>query len=76
MSGFGGVAHGPYKVIQVYRNGRQKQVSLKKSEEELWHLAKSYQAQMEKLSRVKALHSQLCELISELIEDKLVDLDK
>lgn len=62
--------HGPYKVIQVIRDGKSRQVCLRREQENLWELAKHYQHQMEKFSELKELCGKLRNVVSEVIEKR------
>lgn len=46
--------HGPYRVIQIKRDGKAKQVPLKKSDNAHWEQAKLYQKQIKTLAQLKA----------------------
>lgn len=62
--------HGPYKVIQVKRDGKQRQVCLRRDQEELFELAKRYQFQIEKFSELKGTCDELQATILEIIEKR------
>lgn len=68
--------HGPYRVIQVVRDGKQRQIPLRKDEVELWELVKRYQFQMEKYSELKILCFELQELFMAVIEKRLKELPR
>jgi hypothetical protein len=63
--------HGPYKVITVYKNGKQKQIPLKKDEAELWPLVTMYQFQMDQLKEVRSMCAELDALILEIITARI-----
>ena len=63
--------HGPYRVIQIYVDGRQKQIALRKNEQAIWEQAQHYQKQMEYLVKLKDEMRQLEELVKEIIEGRI-----
>lgn len=63
--------HGPYKVISVYKNGRQKQISIKKSDEYLWDQAVNYQYQINSLKKARELFNELESISIEIIQKRL-----
>lgn len=63
--------HGPYKVIQVVRDGKSRQVCLRRDQENLWQLARHYQFQTEKLAELKELCQELQQTMAEVIEKRL-----
>jgi hypothetical protein len=63
--------HGPYKVIQVTRNGRQRQVCLRKDQDDLWDMAKYYQHQIKKLSELKDVCLDLQNTVAKVIKNRL-----
>jgi len=62
--------HGPYLVIQVYRDGKQRQISLKKEQKDTWDKAKHYQFQIECLGKLKDSCKELQSLVAEVIEKR------
>jgi len=68
--------HGPYRVVQIYKNGKQKQVSLKKTEDKLWERVCNYQNHMKSFSDLKSRMSDLENLVKEIIETRLEELSK
>jgi len=68
--------HGPYYVIQVYRDGKQRQISLKQDEKELWERTKHYQFQMYCLGQLKEKCLQLQQLMAEVIEARTEECPK
>jgi hypothetical protein len=59
--------HGPYMVIQVYQDKKQRQVALKKEQKDIWELAKNYQKQMKTLLELKRLCSQLTDKVENIL---------
>ena len=68
--------HGPYYVIQVYRNGKQRQISLKQDEKELWDRTKHYQFQINRLAQLKEKCTELQQLMSKVIEARTEECPK
>jgi len=68
--------HGPYRVVQIYRKGKQRQVSLKKSETILWKKVNHYQSQMKHFSALKNYLSELEILVTDMIRARLEELPK
>lgn len=65
--------HGPYKVIQVVRNKRSRQICLRKSQDKLWLLAKNYQHQNEKYLELKQQCNELLRLVCEVIDKRCIE---
>lgn len=63
--------HGPYPVIQVYVEGKQKQISLKKEEKILWEQAQNYQQQIRYLASLKKELAALEILVQKIIEQRV-----
>jgi hypothetical protein len=63
--------HGPYKVIQVYANGVQRQITLRKDQTDIWEKAQHYQQQRDYLMRLKKTCEKLAQLSENLIEQRI-----
>jgi hypothetical protein len=63
--------HGPYKVIAVVKDGKQRSIPLGKDKQELWSLVQRYQFQIKKLSELKNAASELVDVVWEVIERRL-----
>ncbi len=68
--------HGPYMVIQIFKNGKQRQIALRKDQKEIWERAKNFQTQMQYLSELKEHTLKLEKLIKSMIEKRLEDWPK
>lgn len=68
--------HGPYQVIQVVRDGRSRQVCLRKNQGALFEQAKHYQYQLKKLSELKTVCQTLQDTIRTVIEQRTVEFPK
>ena len=67
--------HGPYKVIQVFSEGKHRQISVPKHKEHLWNEAQEWQQQKRHLIELKAACSALEGLINEVLEKRLEDME-
>lgn len=63
--------HGPYKVLSVTRDGKQRQVPLSQQKQDLWELAVRYQFQIDKLSELKEVCRQIETLVERIIGKRL-----
>ena len=63
--------HGPYMVIQTYQNGKQKQISLKKDQKDIWGRAKNYQKQIRNIAALKTCCLELEKLVKQIIEERV-----
>jgi len=66
--------HGPYKVIQVVKQKRSRQVCLRRDQEHLWPLAQHYQYQVEKLSELKRACQALQGIVQEVIDQRIMEV--
>ena len=64
--------HGPYKVIAVVKEGKQRQIPLRKEEGNLWDLTDRYQYQMKQLYEFQKIVSEIRKLILEVLEKRLM----
>lgn len=65
--------HGPYPVIQIFKNGKQRQIAIPKNKKLLWEQAKNYQKQMQYFFELKTQVHELENLVKEIIENRLED---
>lgn len=65
--------HGPYKVIQVVRQKRSRQVCLRRDQEKLWPLARHYQHQMKNLSELKQACQALQDIVQKVIDQRTME---
>ena len=63
--------HGPYRIIQIYENKKQKQVSLKKNQKHLWQLAKNYQTQLRIFLELKKSCAELLDEIDGVLQKRI-----
>lgn len=65
--------HGPYKVIQVVRGKRSRQVCLRRDQEHLWPLAQRYRYQVKRLSELKQACQELQEMVRQVIDQRIME---
>ncbi len=63
--------HGPYMVIQVYQEKKQRQIALKQEQKDIWQKAKNYQKQIKTLSELKKACEELTDAVREIIKQRL-----
>ena len=68
--------HGPYKVIQVVKQKRSRQVCLRRDQEQLWSLAEHYQYQIERLAELKDACAKLQALVREVIDQRAMEFPR
>jgi hypothetical protein len=62
--------HGPYRVIQIYQNKKQRQVALRKDQHAHWQRAKHYQKNMKTLAELKTTSDNLIQLVREILTNR------
>jgi len=65
--------HGPYKVIQINKDGKQKQLALKRGQEKYFDMATLYILQKGNHKRVKELLDGIDKLLDEVIRERTVE---
>jgi len=68
--------HGPYKVLTITIDGRQRQFSIRKNEEDLWGKAVHYQYQIKQLTDFKHVAAEVADIIKEVIELRTEEFKK
>jgi len=68
--------HGPYFVVQLYENQKQRQVALKNEERHLWQLVKEYQTQINALAKLRKTCTELCNEVNHIIKKRLKKLER
>lgn len=63
--------HGPYKVISITRDKKQRHIPLRKDNQGLWQLAVHYQHQIDRQSELKKCFKELLKLCCEIIEKRI-----
>ena len=68
--------HGPYLVVQLYDNKKQRQVALRKEERNLWQMVKNYQLQIDSLLELKKTCNKLCNEVNIIIKKRVKKLER
>jgi hypothetical protein len=68
--------HGPYLIIQLYENSKQKQVCLRQSEKELWDMAANYQKNIASALKLKKACNELCKEVNQIIKKRVQKLER
>jgi len=68
--------HGPYLVVQLYENKKQRQVALRKEQKHLWQQVKNYQTQIDSLLELKKICAKLCDAVNNIIRLRLKKMEK
>ena len=68
--------HGPYLIVQLYENKRQRQVALRKEEQKLWQMVKNYQLQIDALLQLKKTCAELCNEVNTIIKLRLKKMEQ
>jgi hypothetical protein len=68
--------HGPYQVVQIYQEKKQRQIALRQDQKEIWQQAKNYQKQMKTLSHLKKTCAELTDTVHDVILQRLEALPK
>ena len=63
--------HGPYPVIQIYQNKKQRQVAIRNDQRELWQRAKNYQKQMKILFKLKKVCTELTDKVNSILMERV-----
>lgn len=63
--------HGPYLVIQIYQDKKQRQVALKQEQKEIWQRAKNYQKQMKTLLELKKSCTELTDMVRDILMNRV-----
>jgi len=62
--------HGPYRIIQVYENKKQRQVALKAKQQHLWQQAKNYQTQINTFLALKKSCAELFDEVENILKKR------
>lgn len=62
--------HGPYRVVQLYENKKQRQVSLKQEQQHLWQQVKNYQMQLNNFLALKKSCDELLEEVETILRKR------
>ena len=64
--------HGPYLAVQIRRDGKQRNLTLKKSEGHLIELAREYQRQMHNRENIAKLQQDLLEKVDNMLKARMI----
>ena len=64
--------HGPYLAVQIKRDGKQRNLTLTKSEADFFEMAIHYQKQMENRRKIIALQTELLAEIDKMLEARII----
>lgn len=64
--------HGPYQVVQIYKDGKSSQLTLKKSEGRYFKMAEHYQYQMQNRAKLLELWEKLLGAFDQMIEVRTI----
>jgi hypothetical protein len=64
--------HGPYLAVQVRRDGKQRNLTLKKSERRFFEMAQHYQYQLRNRKKIVELQNELMEEFDKMIEARTI----
>jgi hypothetical protein len=64
--------HGPYLAVQIRRDGKQRNLTLKKSESYFFEMAREYQRQMKNRDEIILLQKKLLEKVDHMIEARVI----
>jgi hypothetical protein len=68
--------HGPYLVVQLYENKKQRQIALRKEQKHLWQQVKNYQAQIDSLLELRKICAELCYEVNNVIKLRLKKMER
>lgn len=64
----GDARHGPYRIIRVFRDGKNTQVTLTEEEIELYKMAERYQQEITNRKEIIAIQKELLALVDEVLD--------
>lgn len=64
--------HGPYLAVQIRRDGKQRNLTLKKSEKYFFEMARHFQYQMRNRRKILVLQTELLEAFDKMIEARTI----
>jgi hypothetical protein len=67
-----GYRHGPYRVIHTRREGKQRQISLKQSEQHYYQMAQHYQYQYHNRLEIQHLQSEILEQVDKMLRERTI----
>lgn len=64
--------HGPYLAVQIRRDGRQRNLTLKQDEAHYFRMAQCYRSQMENRRRITQLQAELLEEVDRMLLERTI----
>ena len=64
--------HGPYLAVQIRHDGRQRNLTLKKSEAHFFEMAQQYQSQMRNREKIIEVQRVLLEKVDKVLEARVI----
>ena len=64
--------HGPYKIIRIFREKKNTQVTLSEDEHELFEMARRYQQELNNRREIVNLQDELLGMMDELFERRML----
>lgn len=68
----GAARHGPYKIIRVFREGKNTQITLLEDEHELFEMANRYQQELNHRREILRVQDELLGMLDELLEMRII----
>ena len=67
-----GEKHGPYQAVQVWKDNRSRQITLKKDEEHYFEMAKRHQFQRQNRAQLIEIQEQVLSAVDEMLERRTI----
>lgn len=64
--------HGPYRIIQLYENKKQRQISLNAEKKHLWQFAQNYQTQLHNFLELKSMCAELINDVDAILQKRTI----
>lgn len=68
----GELRHGPYKAIQIWEGGKQRQISLKGTEGRYFEMAKHYQYQQQNYQRIVKIQQTILKQVDQMLKARCI----
>ena len=69
----GNKRHGPYRVIQIVRDKRSRQLCLRVDQDKLWQRTQNYQYQIARYRELKQCCTELLQLVDDVIVKRIME---
>ena len=64
--------HGPYLIIQIYENKKQRQISISEEKKHLWQQAKNYQSHLHDFLELKKMCAELINDVDGILQKRTI----